>query len=69
MNRLFNLRHPFFRPPWRRAVTTAVLGGWSLFEFSTGSGGWAVMFGAAAVYCIYEFYVVFDPANYEERDG
>ncbi len=65
---MFDLRHPFFRPPLRRAVTTAIAGGWALFELSTGAVFWAILFGAIAAWCIYEFYIVFDPANYEEKD-
>ena len=65
---MFDLRHPFFRPAWRRALTTALAGGWALFELATGSVFWAILFGAAAAWCVYEFHVVFDPANYEERD-
>lgn len=49
-------------------VTTAFVGCWTLFELWTGSVFWAMLFGAVSVYCIYEFYIAFDPANYEDRD-
>ncbi len=55
MSKLFDLRHPFFLPLWRRAATVALAGGWALFELVTNSVGWAIMFGAVAVYCVYEF--------------
>lgn len=66
--RLFDLRHPFFLPLWRRAVTVAVAGGWAVFELSVGNTGWAMLFGAAALWCGYEFFVVFDPENYKDRE-
>ncbi len=64
-----SVRHPFFRPAWRRMVTTAFVGCWTLFELWTGSVFWTILFGAVSVYCIYEFYIAFDPSNYEDRDG
>ena len=63
-----NVRHPFFLPPWRRLATTAFVAGWTVFELASGNVFWVILFGAVTVYCVYEFYVVFDPANYEERD-
>ena len=69
MEKFFNLRHPFFLPTWRRAATTIFAGGWALFELSNGSPGWATLFGAIAAYCAYEFFIVFDPANYQDHDG
>ena len=64
----FNLRHPFFLPLWRRVLTVAVTGGWAFVEFVTGNGLWAVLFGAAALWCAYEFFVTFDPENYTNKD-
>lgn len=63
----FNLRHPFFRPLLPRIVTIGLAAGWALFEFMTGSPGWAVMFGAVAVWCGYQFFIVFDPENYKDK--
>jgi len=68
LKKLFDLRHPFFAPRATRVVTVAVAGGWGLFELSTGNVGWAVLFGAVAAYCAYEFFVVFDPANHKKPD-
>lgn len=66
--RFLDLRHPFFAPLWKRLATVVVVGGWAMFELSTGKVAWAMIFGALAAYCAYEFFVVFDPANYEEED-
>ena len=69
MNILFNLRHPFFLPLWRRGLTVALSAGWALIELSSGSPGWAIMFGAVAAFCAYEFFIVFDPEEYKEKDN
>ncbi len=66
MGDFLNIRHPYFRPLWVRLVITGVALGWALFEFLAGNPGWALIFGAAGGWCFYEFFVVFDPANYEE---
>ena len=66
--RFFDLRTPFFRPFWSRALVTAVCLGWALFELSTGAVFWAILFGAMGAWCAWEFFVVFDPANYEPDD-
>ncbi|MBT8409980.1 MAG: hypothetical protein KJN93_10180 [Alphaproteobacteria bacterium] len=67
--KLFDLRHPFFLPLWRRAATVGVSGSWAVFEFITGNAGWAMLFGGAALWCTYEFFIVFDPENYESGKG
>jgi hypothetical protein len=66
---LIDVRHPFFRPVWRRVLITAFLVGWTVFEVGWGSMFWAMLFGALGVFCFYEFFVAYDPANYEDRDG
>lgn len=63
---LLDLRHPFFRPLWRRVLVAVLLVGWTIFEVFGGSMLWAVLFGALAVYTIREFFLVYDPANYED---
>lgn len=64
------IRHPFFRPSWRRHLTVALTLGWALMELLVfGQPVWALAFAAIGFYCCYEFYVVFDPANYEDHDG
>lgn len=69
MTKFFDLRQPFFLPLWRRVLTVGLLAGWALVEMFSGSPGWAIMFGAVAAYCAYEFFVIFDPANYRESDN
>lgn len=66
---LFDLRLPFFAPLWRRVATVAVTAIWTVFELSAGNPGWAVLFGAITAYCVIEFFIVFDPANYREKDN
>jgi hypothetical protein len=67
---VFDLRHPFFLPLWRRIALTAFCAGWAALELAGGSGFWAVIVGALAAFCVYEFFIVFDAANYAPRkDG
>ncbi len=68
MMKFFDLRQPFFLPTWRRAATVGVLGLWTLVEVMGGNTGWAILFGAICAYCTYEFFIAFDPANYQDRE-
>ncbi len=68
MKNAFDVRHPFFRPLWRRAVLTIFTLGWAVFELSHGATVWAALFGACGVYLFLQFFVHFDPADYEAKD-
>ena len=50
---MFDLRHPFFNPLWRRVLTVALALGWAVVEAATGSPGWAMIFGAVGVWAGY----------------
>ncbi|MGR3513923.1 MAG: hypothetical protein ACU0GG_14275 [Paracoccaceae bacterium] len=64
---LFEVRHPFFRPFWRRAVATAVILGWAIFEWTNDAPAWAAVFGIAGLYLFVQFFIRFDPAEYQQR--
>ena len=66
--KFFDLRHPFFNPAWRRVLTVAMAGGWAIVELVSGSPGWAVLFGAVAVWCAYEFFVIWEPQSNKTED-
>lgn len=59
--RLFDVQLPFFRPLWIRVLVTLVCLGWSAVEFAGGTPFWGILFGAAGVYCAWQFFVVFAP--------
>lgn len=63
----FDVAHPFFRPAWRRIVLTTLIIGWAIFELSNGKTVWAALFGAAGVHLFLQFFVKFDPADYEPK--
>lgn len=63
----FDVRHPFFRPLWRRGVFVGVLGLWTVYEIANGNWIWALVFGAAVGYLAYEFFVIFDPEDYGDK--
>ncbi|TCD16700.1 hypothetical protein [Oricola cellulosilytica] len=65
---MLNIRHPIFLPLWPRVLVTTLTGSWALLELVMGNTLWALLFGVIALYCAYEFFVAFDPANYEDRD-
>ncbi len=66
--KFFDVRHPFFRPLWRRIAVTAVCLGWALFELSGANVFWAILFGGIGGLCVWEFFIVYDEANYADRD-
>ena len=63
-----SIRHPFFRAPLRRHLTVLFLLLWACVELYLGATWWAVGVGALAAFCVYEFYITFDPKNYEAKD-
>lgn len=63
------IRHPFFRPRWRRVVTVVLPAAWAVFELSQGNVIWAAVFGAAALWCVYELFIAFDPENFKDPNG
>lgn len=63
-----DVRHPLFLPLWRRVVLVAFCLGWALMELVLGNPLWAILSGAAGAWCGYQFFVVFDPAEYQPPD-
>ena len=63
----FEVRHPFFRPFYRRFIATAVILGWAVFEWVNGAQIWALVFGTCGIYLFLQFFIHFDPKEYEER--
>ncbi len=62
------IRHPFFLPAWRRWATVAACLGWAMLELYLGNDIWAAIFAGLGAYCAVEFFLLFDPANYEDKD-
>ena len=67
MTNLLGIRHPFFRPLWRRVATVAFALGWAVVELIGGHLVWAGLFGGIGLYAAWEFFAVYDPANYGEK--
>jgi hypothetical protein len=63
MDKFFNLEHPMYRPLWVRALITLACAMWAVIEFVSGSAIWGVMILAAAVYCGWQFFVVYPPSE------
>jgi len=64
----FAVNHPIFRPLWTRVAATAVCLFFAIFDTAGGRAFWAVLFWIITAYLIYQFFVVFDPADYEPKD-
>ncbi len=60
MNPLLDLRHPWFRPLWRRILVVAACLGWSGFEVWGGAPFWAILFGAVGVYAAWIFFFAWE---------
>lgn len=63
----FDVRHPLFRPLWRRVVFVAAILSWTVYEAANANYVWAAVFGAAGLYLLWAFFLVFDPADYEDE--
>lgn len=63
MKRLFDLRHSMFRPVWARVLAVAIIVAWTGVEVANGAVAWAVVFGAAAAFMAWSFFV-----RYRESD-
>jgi hypothetical protein len=48
---------------WRRVLVVGICLGWAAVELVTGSVFWAILFGAAGVYCAHQFFLAFDPPD------
>lgn len=57
---MFDFDIPFFLPLWRRIAVVVVTLGWTMVEISTGAIVWAMIFGAAGIYCVYALLFHFD---------
>ncbi|SLN62431.1 hypothetical protein AQS8620_02826 [Aquimixticola soesokkakensis] len=58
---MFNFDLPFYRPLWLRLGIVILSLGWAIVELTTGSPGFAILFGAVGFFAAYRFFVTFDP--------
>ncbi len=63
---MFDMRHPFFLPLWRRILTVGICLGWALMELLTGSPGWALLFGAVGGWAGWQLLVTWDPTYFDK---
>jgi hypothetical protein len=64
---LFDLQDPWFIPLWRRLVVTAVcLFGVATEVWFAGDSFWLILWGALSAYCIYSFFIAFNPRPPED---
>ena len=65
---ILGLRHPFFRSKGRRIALVAFLAGWTAVELLFGNQGWAIGTGLICIYAVFQFFVLFDPADYAPKE-
>ncbi|MFK7892518.1 MAG: hypothetical protein AB8B63_16990 [Granulosicoccus sp.] len=56
---MFDFEHPWFRPLWRRVLTTGIAVGWGSFEMFLGNSGWGTIFLALGAYTGYKLLVTY----------
>lgn len=54
-----DLKHPFFRPLWRRIAIVVICLAWASFEMVNGSSIWGLVFASMGLYCAWQFFIVF----------
>jgi len=65
---MFDLQSPLLRPLWLRVLISTLALGWAGVELATGSVGWAIIFGAAGAWCVWQFFVVWDPSKFDRDE-
>lgn len=65
---MFDFSHPFYRPLWRRILIVAVCLGWALVEMTSGSPGFALLFGAAGGYAGWRLLIAWPPKMQDDED-
>ncbi len=63
---MFDLRHRFFLPLWRRILIVVLMLGWVFMEITHESYTWAALVSALALYMAYQFFVVWNPEAWTE---
>jgi hypothetical protein len=53
MKKFLDADHPFFTRVWVRWLTVIVCAGMAVLELTTGSPGWAMLFGAGGAWALY----------------
>lgn len=61
---MWNVKTPFFRPMWRRALACLSCFIWGGVELAYGNPMFGVLFAAAGAYLVHQFFIVFDPEHY-----
>lgn len=62
----FEVRHPLLKPLWRRIALVGACAFISILDFLGGRLIWGVIFGAIGLYLAYQFFIAFDPTEYED---
>lgn len=63
---MFDARHPFYRPLWRRVAIVAITAGWALIEYRNDAPIWAVLFAVISAWCAWFFFVVYEDVKLDD---
>lgn len=61
-----DVKHPYFRPLWVRLLITGLTLAWAFLELFMGHTIWFALFFLCGAYLVREFFLRFDPADYEK---
>jgi hypothetical protein len=61
---MWNVKTPFFRPLWRRAVACLACLVWAGVELAYGNQMFGALFLATGAYLVFQFFIKFDPKDY-----
>lgn len=65
MNKFFDVRTPFMKPLWRRIAFAGFTLGWGTLEMISGSAGFGLLFLAAGVFLVHQFFIGFKPEEWD----
>jgi hypothetical protein len=68
-SKLLDFNDPFYKPLWLRIAIVAVVAGWGIFEFLTGSPFWGTIFIGAAAFAFHGLFIAFNPREPEGKEG
>ncbi|MEM5477871.1 hypothetical protein [Pacificibacter sp. AS14] len=61
---MWNVKTPFFRPIWRRAVACLTCLAWAGVELVYGNAMFGALFLVAGAYLVYQFFITFNPKDF-----
>lgn len=68
MANAWNVKTPFMKPVIRRGIACGLTLTWGVVELFAGNKMFGVLFLGAGAYLVHQYFIVYDPADYEIAD-